>query len=106
MVYVLVSLVAIVATIASYALIAKGIRGAYAHADGSQRQLGRRYVRVHLPVTAIATAAAVAIAVIIKHFGHPGYGAFFAVWMLLFAGCLIPVLIFVALDARRFRPAT
>lgn len=106
MVYALVSLVVVVGTTASYALIAMGMRGAYAHADVRQRRLGRRYVRVHLPVTAIAIAAAVVIALTIKHFEHPDQGAFFAVWMLSFAGCLIPVFVFVALDARRFRPPT
>ena len=105
MVYALVSLVVVaVGTIASYVLIVKGLRGAYSHADDRQRQLGRRYVRVHLPVTAIAIVAAVVVALIIKHFEHPDGGEFFAVWMLSFAGCLIPVVVFVALDARRFRP--
>lgn len=103
MVYALVSLVVIVGTTASYVLIVKGIRDAYAHADGRERQLGRRYLRVHLPVTAIAIAAAVVIALTIKHFEHPDQAAFFAVWMLSFSGCMLPVLVFVAVDARRFR---
>jgi hypothetical protein len=102
-IYALVSLVVAVGAISSDVLIVKGLRGAYSHADDRQRQLGRRYVRVHLPVTAISIVAAVVIALIIKHFEHPDVGAFFAVWMLSFAGCLIPVFVFVALDARRFR---
>ena len=103
MVYVLVALVVAVGTIASYVLIGRGLRIAYEHADVRQKQLGRRYVRVHLPVTAIAIVAALAIALIIKHFEHPDQRAFFAVWMSSFIGCCVPVVIFIAVDARRFR---
>ena len=106
MVYALVFVIGLVGTVASYALVAKGMRGAYAQADERQRHLGRRYVRIHLPVTAIAITAAVVIALTIKHLEHPGHGAFFAVWMLSFAGCLTPVFVFIALDARRFRPTS
>jgi len=69
-----------------------GTRGAAAHA----------VVRVGCPSChGIAIVVGIAIALTLKHYLHPTNASLYAIWMLSFGGCLLPVLVYVAIHARR-----
>lgn len=103
MVYALVSLFVLAGSIAAWALIGVGARGVYRHADSKMQRLMRWQVRVVFPLAGLAVAVAIAIALTLKHYLHPSSGGFFAIWMLSFAGCFIPVFIYMAIHVSRHR---
>jgi cytochrome bd-type quinol oxidase subunit 2 len=99
--FAIVSFVVLVGTLAAWALIAAGLRDAARHADPNARPLMRRYLRVHLPLAGVAVAVGVAVALTLDHYLHADTAEFFVIWMISLMGCLLPVLIYVAVDARR-----
>jgi hypothetical protein len=101
--YAFVTLLSVLGTAASWGLIIVGTRGAYRHAEPGMQRFMRWYVRVAVPAIVIAVAAAVVLALALKHYLDPSPGGFFAIWMASFFACLLPVIIATAVYARRQR---
>jgi cytochrome bd-type quinol oxidase subunit 2 len=102
-VYAVVTLLSIFGTAASWAMIVVGTRSAYRHAEPGAQRLIRWYLRVVVPAIVVAVAAAIVLALTLKHYLHPSVESFFAIWMLSFFACLLPVVVYAAVYATRHR---
>jgi EamA domain-containing membrane protein RarD len=63
----------------------------------------RRFVRLHVPLTLVAIAVAAGITLALGHHWRANTGTYFALWMVSGLCCAVPLMIFVAVDARRMR---